>query len=467
MKMGYELTIEQQQKLVITPELKLALKILQLPTVELEEFIQHELESNPVLELVEEIKDERTQDKQNLKAEQKKKEKEIDWKEYLQFQGKSYYTDSFDNEDASEIGYDNLISHSSTLKEHLLFQVDLSILKNELKDIGELIVESLDDNGYLKTNINELASMINADTSKVEEVLAIIQTFEPAGVGARDLKECLLIQLNVKGQLNEKTEKIVNKHLDDIACNRLNNISKSLCISIDEAQALSDVIKDLEPKPGRAFESNTSTKYIIPDVYIEKVGDEYIVTINDYYNSSLRISQYYKSLLQNEDKSSQTSIFINNKLSSALWLIKSIEQRKSTLLNVMHAIVEYQREFFDNGVMHLKTMTLKNIAELVGVHESTVSRAINGKYVQTNRGVFDIKYFFKSGVDNQSGDAISSESIKKIIKNLIDKEDHKKPISDQLIADELKEEGYIISRRTVAKYRDELRIPSSSKRKRY
>ncbi|MGB7603960.1 MAG: RNA polymerase factor sigma-54 [Lutisporaceae bacterium] len=467
MRMGYELTIEQQQKLVITPELKLALKILQLPSVELEEFIQHELEANPVLELVEEIKDEKIHDKQNVKAEQKEKEKEIDWKEYLQFQGKSYYTDSFDNEDASEGGYDNLISYSSTLKEHLLFQVNMSLLKNELKDIGELIVESLDDNGYLKTDINELASMTNTNISTVEKALDIIHTFEPAGVGARDLKECLLIQLNLKGQLNEKTKKIVTQHLDDIACNRLNNISKALCISIDEAQALSDVIRELEPKPGRAFESNTTTKYIIPDVYIEKVGDEYIVTINDYYNSSLRISQYYRNLLQNEDKTSQTSIFINNKLSSALWLIKSIEQRKNTLQNVMQAIVEYQREFFDNGVMHLKTMTLKNIAELVGVHESTVSRAIHGKYVQTNRGVFEIKYFFKSGVDSRSGDAISSESIKKMIKNFIDKEDHKRPISDQLIADDLIKEGCLISRRTVAKYRDELRIPASSKRKRY
>lgn len=349
----------------------------------------------------------------------------------------------------------------------MLFQLNFSLLKDELKDIGELIVESLDDNGYLKTDIKELASIMNTNVNTIEKVLEVIHTFEPVGVGARDLKECLIIQLNIKGQLNEKTEKVVNQHLDDIACNRLNNISKSLGISIDEAQDVSDVIKDLEPKPGRAFESNTSTKYIVPDVYIEKVGDEYIVTINDHYNSSLRISQFYKGLLQNEDKSSQTSIFINKKLSSALWLIKSIEQRKSTLLNVMEAIVEYQREFFDNGVMHLKIMTLKNIAEVVGVHESTVSRAINGKYVQTNRGVFDIKYFFKSGVDSRSGDAISSESIKKMIKNLIDKEDHKRPISDQLIADALIKEGYLISRRTIAKYRDELRIPASSKRKRY
>jgi RNA polymerase sigma-54 factor len=211
----------------------------------------------------------------------------------------------------------------------------------------------------------------------------------------------------------------------------------------------------------------SATKYIVPDVYIDKIGNDYIVTVNDNYNSVLRINQYYRNLLLQEDKSSQASIYIHNKLSSAMWLIKSIEQRKSTLFNVMHAIVEYQREFFDNGVMHLKTMTLKNIADMVSVHESTVSRAINGKYVQTNRGVFEIKYFFKSGVDSQSGDAVSSESIKKMIRNLIQAEDQKRPISDQLIADTLIKDGYFISRRTVAKYRDELGIPASSKRKRY
>lgn len=465
MRMGYELTIEQQQKLVMTPELKLALKILQLPSVELEELIQHELEVNPVLEVVEEIKEEKSKKEQLEAALQK--DKDIDWKEYLQFQGKSYIIDSFDSEDASETNYDNLITYSSTLKDYLLFQLNLSLLRLELRDLGELIVESLDDNGYLTIDLQELANMVKLDINTVERVLGIIQTFDPAGVGARDLKECLLIQLRQKGQLNERTELLVNKHLDDIASNRLSSISKSLGISIDEAQAVSDEIKALEPKPGRAFANSSSTKYIVPDVYIDKVGDEYVITINDYYNSSLRINQYYKSLLQHEDKSSQASVYINNKLSSAMWLIKSIEQRKNTLYNVMQAILEYQRDFFDNGVMHLRTMTLKNIADMVNVHESTVSRAINGKYVQTNRGVFEIKYFFKSGVDSSSGDAVSSESIKKMIKDYIDKEDQKRPISDQLIADSLIKEGYMISRRTVAKYRDELGIPASSRRKRY
>ncbi|HYE12410.1 MAG TPA: RNA polymerase factor sigma-54, partial [Patescibacteria group bacterium] len=282
-----------------------------------------------------------------------------------------------------------------------------------------------------------------------------------------DLKECLLLQLKYKDINNEKIEAIVKNHLDDIACNRLNNISKKLSISIDEAQKYSDIIKNLEPKPGRAFEGSSSTKYVTPDVYIEKVASEYIVIINDHYSSRLMINQYYKNILRSEDKSSNASTFISNKLSSAMWLIKSLEHRKNTLYSVVKAILEYQMDFFEKGPMYLRTMTLKKIAEMVNVHESTVSRAISGKYVQTPRGIFEIKYFFKSGVDNQDGDAISSESIKKMIKSYVSIENTSKPVSDQHIADFLTKEGYMISRRTVAKYRDELGILSSSKRKRY
>jgi RNA polymerase sigma-54 factor len=465
MRMGYELTIIQQQKLVMTPELKLALKILQLPTLELEEFIQHELETNPVLELAEQPKDEKMIEEQVKKDE--KHENEIDWKEYLQFQGKSYCIDSNFNDEGAEQGFDNYASNAYTLKDHLLFQLQLSLLRYNLLEIGEFIIESLDENGYLTIPMNELAELAKTDMSTLEKVLSIIQTFDPAGVGARDLIECLLIQLNFKGLLNDKTEKTVKLHLDDIAYNRLNNISKSLGVSVDAAQNISDLIKGLEPKPGRAFECNNSTKYIVPDVYIDKLGDEYSITVNDYNNSGLRINQYYRNLLKNEEKTSQASQFISSRLSSAMWLIKSIEQRKTTLYNVVQAILEYQIEFFDKGVMYLKTMTLKNIADKIGVHESTVSRAINGKYVQTSRGVFELKYFFRSGIENETGDGISSESIKKMMKNLIEQENHKHPISDQDIADTLAKEGLMISRRTVAKYRDDLGILSSSKRKRY
>lgn len=469
MRMGYDLVLEQQQKLIMTPELKLALRILQLPAVELEELIQHELEANPVLDLVDDNRDEKSeaQQKQDKKEKEKEKEKEIDWREYLQFQGKSCSAEGFDNDESSEFSYENFITYSYTLKDHLISQLRVSPINRRLRYIGEYIIESLDENGYLTITQEDMSLLLNAKPEEVKEAIGVIQTFEPFGVGAMDLKECLLIQLKNKDILDEKLEIIVLNHLDDIACNRLNSISKKLSISIEEAQEYSDIIKNLEPKPGRSFEGSNSTKYVTPDVYIEKVGKEYVVMVNDHYGSRLMINQYYKNILISEDKSSQATAFINNKLSSAMWLIKSLEHRKNTLYNVVKAIVQYQMDFFEKGPMFLKTMTLKKIAEVVNVHESTVSRAINGKYVQTPRGIFEIKYFFKSGVDNQDGEAISSESIKKMIKSIVSSEDSSKPVSDQYIADFLVKEGYMISRRTVAKYRDELGILSSSKRKRY
>ncbi len=469
MRMGYDMVIEQQQKLVMTPELKLALKILQLPAVELEELIQNELEANPVLEIMDENRDEKpeSQHKQDQMEKEKETEKEINWKEYLQFQGKSYSAEGFDNDENSDFSYENFITYSYTLKDHLISQLRVTPVKEKLRDIAEYIIESLDENGYLTATLQDMSEILSVDIGTIREALNIIQTFEPYGVGASDLKECLLIQLRNRDIINTSLETIVNNHLDDIACNRLNNISKRLSVTIEEAQKYSDIIKNLEPKPGRAFEGSNSTKYVTPDVYIEKIGNEYVIIINDHYGSRLMVNQYYKSILMSEDKSSKASAYINNKLSSAMWLIKSLEHRKNTLYSVVKAILEYQMDFFEKGPMYLKTMTLKKIADMVNVHESTVSRAVNGKYVQTPRGIFEIKYFFKSGIDNQEGDAISSESIKKMIKSYVNSEDTSKPVSDQHIADYLVKEGYLISRRTVAKYRDELGILSSSKRKRY
>lgn len=469
MRMGYDLVIEQQQKLVMTPELKLALKILQLPAVELEELIQNELEANPVLEIADDNRDEKSelQHKQEKKEKEKEEEKEINWKEYLQFQGKSYSSEGFDNDENPEFSYENFVTYSYTLKDHLISQLRVIQLNEKLRDIAEYIIESLDENGYLTATPGDMSEILAVDVKTITEALGIIQTFEPYGVGASDLKECLLIQLRNKDISDPKLELIINNHLDDIACNRLNNISKKLSVTIEEAQRYSDIIKSMEPKPGRAFEGSSSIKYVTPDVYIEKIGNEYVIVINDHYGSRLMVNQYYKSILMSEDKSSKASAYINNKLSSAMWLIKSLEHRKNTLYSVVKAILEYQMDFFEKGPMYLKTMTLKKIADMVNVHESTVSRAINGKYVQTPRGIFEIKYFFKSGVDSQEGDAISSESIKKMIKSYVSSEDASKPVSDQYIADCLIKEGYMISRRTVAKYRDELGILSSSKRKRY
>lgn len=463
MRMGYDLVLEQQQKLVMTPELKLALKILQLPVVDLGQLIEHELEVNPVLDIAEESKI----DKKEIQQDLVQKEKEIDWKEYLQYQGKSYCLEAFDGEESQQSYLDNMVTYSHTLRDHLLSQLYLLPVEKEIKNIGEFIIESLDENGYLTTPLEDIINILGSPEEKAQKALSLIQSFEPYGVGARDLKECLLIQLKNKGLLTKSLKLIVMEHLDDIASNKLQIIAKKLQISIEEAQRQSDMIKDLEPKPGRSFEGSAVTRYIIPDAYIDKIDGEYVITVNDHYGPRLVINSYYKNILKSESKTSKASLYINDKLSSAMWLIKSIESRRSTLYNVMQAIAAYQNGFFEKGPMYLRIMTLKNIAEIVSVHESTVSRAISGKYVQTPRGLFEIKYFFKSGVDSLEGDGISSESIKRMIKDYIQSEDNSKPVSDQNIADLLVKGGFMISRRTVAKYRDELGIPASSKRKRY
>ena len=467
MRMGYDLVLEQQQKLIMTPELRLALKILQLPTVELEELIKQELESNPVLDIIDHNQEEKAESIEVEKEEEKNQIDEIDWKEYFQYQGRSYYLENNSNDDSSEVSYENFITYGDTLKDHLFFQLNTLKIGQKERKIGEYLIECLDDNGYLSVSVPEIADIMKISQEDVVKVLKIIQGFEPAGVGAENLSECLLIQIKLKGIWDEKLETIVKEHLDDIAGNRILNIAKKLSISVAEAQQYSDIIKSLEPKPGRSFFCGNECRYVVPDVFIEKIEGEYVIIINDNYGSRLMINQYYKNIINSGDKSSDAMKFINEKLSSAVWFIKSLEQRKNTLYKVVKSILDYQIDFFEKGDAFLRPMTLKNIADEIKVHESTVSRAISGKYAQTPRGIFEIKYFFKSGIETCRGEDISSESIKKMIKCIIDEEDSAKPISDQSIADLLEKKGYKISRRTVAKYRDEIGIPASSRRRRY
>lgn len=473
--MGFELNLEQQQKLVMTPELRLSLKILQMPQHELEELVQQEIESNPILELSdEEINKDDINEQKDILSEiidetlllKNDRENEIDWKEYLSYAGKTYETDSY-NDENNDFSYDNLVVHNSTLKEYLTNQLKSQNLKKDIDILCEYLIESLDDNGYLTISLEEVSVITGLSFDIVEAALRIIQSFDPPGVAARNLKECLLIQLDNHENKDVRLKKIVTEYLQDLADNRINNISKYLKTSIEEAQVLCDIIKTLEPKPGRSFESAEYTRYIVPDVVVEKIGTEYVVFVNDSYSSRLSVSSYYKNILENENKDSSASQYISSKLSSAIWMIKSIENRRSTLYKVVKAMMKYQEEFLEYGTSHLKSMTLKTISEEISVHESTVSRAISGKFVQTPRGTFELKYFFKSGVGNSFGEVVSSESVKKEIQRIIHEENSVKPISDQEISDILTEMGIRISRRTVAKYREEIGIPSSSKRRRF
>lgn len=478
-RIGYDLTIEQTQKLVMTPELIQAIQILQFNTQELDSYVQEQLLTNPVLEQgtasAEESSDQQEggQDAVESPAEQggTDSELDIDWKEYLkerQYDDISYRQWEYKDPEEKENAYEQYTTADVTLPEHLMFQFQFVTVKKGCRNVGRYIIESLDENGYMTLTVEEISRAMNVPEDKVEEVLSIIHTFDPAGVGARDLKECLMIQMEQKGLLNEAYQKVLSDHLEDLAANRLGAISKSMGITVKEVQEMADVIKSLEPKPGRQFASQTDTRYIVPDVLVERVDDEYLITVNDSSTPHLMVSSYYEKLLNEAEKDSNLSKYLTDRLNSAMWLIKSIDQRKQTIYNVVEAVVKYQKEFFDKGSKYLKTLTLKQIAEEVGIHESTVSRSINGKYLQSPMGVFEIKYFFSGGVTgSQSGEGISSKSIKSFIKEIVDGEDPKSPYSDQDMVNLLKEKGIDISRRTVAKYRDEMQILSSSKRRRY
>ncbi|QEK11855.1 RNA polymerase factor sigma-54 [Crassaminicella thermophila] len=462
MRLGFNLNIEQVQKLVMTPELKQAIQILQFNYQELNQFIGEQVLTNPVLELGSSQEDEL---KKNQEA--KADKYEVDWKEYFKEYDDISYKQPNYQKDKEEVSFEQFVSSDITLTEHLLFQLQFAILKDKYKKIGKYIIESLDVNGYLIVSISEIANYFKVNEETIENILSVIQTFDPPGIAARNLKECLLIQVKQKGVDDPQIIKVISDYLDDVAENRLINISKALNISTKKVQEITDFIKKLEPKPGRAFSSGEEIKYITPDVTVEKIDGEYVILVNDTTAPRLSISPYYRKMLLHEKDDSNTSKFLTGKLNSAMWLIKSIEQRRQTIYNVVKAIIDYQIEFFEHGRRHLKPLTLKQIADQIGIHESTVSRAVNGKYMQTPRGVFEIKFFFTSGVSNQMGEGISAESIKSMIKDMIDAEDSKKPLSDQAISNNLKEKGINISRRTVAKYRDEMKILSSSKRKRF
>ncbi len=479
MRLGYDLTIEQTQKLVMTPELIQAIQILQFNTQELDSYVQEQLLVNPVLEQgsPSSTDSRESQDADGRREEgtgvsdQSSQESDIDWKEYLkerQYDDISYRQWEYRDPDEKENSYEQYTTSDVTLPEHLMFQLQFASHKKGCRVVGRYIIESLDENGYMTLTVEEIAKATGAPPEKIEEVLDIIHTFDPSGVGARDLRECLLIQLEQKGILNEGFETVLGRHLEDLAANRLGAISRSMGITVKEVQEMADVIKSLEPKPGRQFAAQTDTRYIVPDVLVERVDDDYVVTVNDSSSPHLIVSSYYEKLLTEAEKDSNLSKYLTDRLNSAVWLIKSIDQRKQTIYNVVQAVVKYQKEFFDKGSKYLKTLTLKQIAEEVGIHESTVSRSINGKYLQSPMGVFEIKYFFSGGVaGGQSGEGISSKSIKSFIKEMVDSEDPKSPYSDQEMVNMLKEKGIDISRRTVAKYRDEMQILSSSKRRRY
>ncbi len=457
MKLDFSLQMQQVQKLLMTPQLKQAIKILQMPAFELQEYIQQRIEENPVLEVVED------EPKSDVEPEPKTQEPEpIDWENYFH-ELNDYGEISFGKEVIEKDSFDTYTSKEITFVEYFEQQLGMLDLTTDEQKIAEYIVGSLDDSGYLKTPLSEISTNLGVDEETIEKVLKIVQQLEP-GIGARDLKECLLLQIKAKDNVPEHTQEVIENYLELIADMKLPKLADILNISLVEVQGIVDYIKKLNPRPGLAFASNMDNRYIQPDVSILDFHDEYIVMVNDNTIPKLQVNNYYQSLLNTGNEEEQQ--YIKETLNNAYYLIKAIEQRKRTLQQVVEYIVGYQREFFKFGVKYLKPLRLKDVAESLEIHESTVSRATNGKFAETPRGIFELKYFFSGSLDSGEGE-MATLGIKQLIYEMIEKEDTSKPLSDQQIADTLQEQGINISRRTVAKYRDEGNIPSSSKRKRY
>lgn len=452
MKLGFDITIEQSQKLIMTPELRQAIELLQFNTTELTEYINNELEENPMLEYMENERKEESLDEYA--------EKDVDWAEYFEKNDNSSYRVQTDK-NIKQQNFETFTKENETLDDFLLRQVNLSDLNEQQKEIGKILIRSLDKDGYLDLELKEISGRLGVNKKEIKRVLSKIQKFDPPGIAARNLKECLLIQIDELECDKLYIRTIIEDHLEDLAYNRIDKISKSVKIDVEDVKQALEYIKKLEPKPGRYLSNKgEEARVITPDAEIKLVDGRYSVILNDVTAPRLNINNFYRNMLKNnsDDKAVE---YLSGRFNRALWVIRSIEQRRDTIRKILESILKFQKEFFIEGERHLKPLTMKEVADDIEMHESTVSRASNEKYVQTPRGLFQMKYFFTSGVD---GD-ISSTSIKVIIKDIIDNEQSNKPYSDQKISDLLKEKEIKISRRTVAKYRDEMNILSSSLRR--
>lgn len=453
MRLGFGLQMQQTQKLVMTPELRQAIAVLQLPVAELGDFIEQELLENPCLD-----------------AEPKEEVEELvppsETRKLLEYLGSDYTGGGSPSDSDDELSFESYTATVPTLHEHLMAQLYMAGLNGAGRRIGEFLIDSLDDHGYLTIELEEAAGKLGATVDQVEAVLRVVQGFDPSGAGARNLRECLLLQWATVDDGNPLVPVLIQHHLDDLGEGRVTRIAEAQGVTPADVQAAADLIRTLDPKPGRRFGRPNETRYVVPDVVVERVTNEYVILINEAPIPKLTVSNHYRQLL-NGQVEAEARKFVEQKIHSALWLIKAVEQRRMTLYKVAETIVRFQREFFDRGIRYLKPLTLRDVADVVGVHESTVSRATAGKYVQTPAGTFELKFFFTSGVDNARGEGVAAESVKRMIADLIAKEDPSEPLSDQALTDMLCKQGVNISRRTVAKYREEMGVSSSGKRKRY
>lgn len=477
MEMKHSLHLSQTQKLIMTPRLQQALKLLQVPTLELQQILKQEVLQNPLLEEVDEVteqedieREDSPEEQNNQEAEDPAEEDPIDWTEYLGDGAldRTYTPAS----ETSEEFLEKVPVTRTTLAESLIEQLHFLNLPGDTMRVAEFLVGSLDDRGWVVTPMEEIVESLGVPADDIEKVLRVVQALEPAGVGARDLRECLLIQLEARGDRDTLAWRMIHDTFDHLVNRRFPDIARALKVTVQEVQAAADSIATLNPRPGTAV-SAEDPKYVTPDLLVERVDEEYVVMLNDRNVPRLRISSAYESVMASARKRSEataeqkeTRDYIQGKLASAKWLIQTIEQRRRTMIKVMNCIVREQREFFDRGIAFLRPLTLAAVARQIDMHESTVSRVCSGKYVQTPRGVFELKFFFSSGLATDDGEDVSARTAKDIIKGLIDEEDKTDPLSDQRIAELLHEKGLQIARRTVAKYREQLQILPARLRRR-
>ncbi|AWV91488.1 RNA polymerase factor sigma-54 [Bradymonas sediminis] len=485
MEMGLRAQLKQTQQLRMTPQLQQAIKLLQLSRLELIDAVQQEMNENPILEEARETYDGESlhaqePDLQEIKKNDKLEEvraderdmDKVDWDNYLNdYSSGAMPTNSYKGLSSSELpGIEQTLSTSESLVDHLMVQLRMLSLDPVREGVGALIIGNLDETGYLRNSTAaDLAADADVDEALVEEVLGLIQQFDPLGVAARSAQECLLIQARELMPDDETVMAILNDHLLDLERKKINNITRALEVDDEEVIRAARLIAGLEPKPGRPF-SQEAGRYITPDIYIVRNEDgELVCTLNDDGLPQLRVSNYYKSMLaqkKEDGEKDEVRDYIQDKLRGALWLIRSIEQRQSTIIKVTESIIKFQRDFFEKGVEYLRPLVLKEVADDIEMHESTISRVTTNKYVHTPRGVFELKYFFNSAITKTGGDDLASEAVKAKIRDIISGEDPKKPLSDAKIAQKLADEQNIdIARRTVAKYRESMGFLSSSKRK--
>jgi len=477
------------QQMILTPKMQQAIEILQLCSLELERYIEQQLTENVMLEeetseseeadspsedeqdQIDEPPQTTEENPQSETPEGSEADRNLDAElENLMASYSDYYYEGRDFSVSSGDGkrgfIENTAAEAESMTKSLLRQLSLSTDNETDFKIGEWIISEIDERGYFSSSAEEGSEKLGVDAEEVDRVLRIIQGLTPVGIGARDLRECLLIQIEASHKDNLPLRKIVEDHLEQLAKKQYPKIAQALKISVQEVQDLGSVISSLEPIPGR-FYGDHGVIYIQPDVVVKKVDNEYVVYINDDGLPKLRISPFYRKLLKEYKDNPKTKEYIRDKLRSAQWLVKNIQQRKETILRVAQNIVDVQKNFFERGVTHLKPLTLKEIAERIGMHESTISRVTTNKYMETPRGIFELKYFFSSGIENAYGETASSTSVKDMIRTLIDNEDKHKPLSDQKITELLNRRGLNIARRTAAKYREELGVLSSKYRREY